>query len=69
MNLIRIVKAPDFPTGAYIMGLEGARKAYLTGKGSVTMRGVTEIVEKKNRNDIIITEIPYQVNKPGLLSR
>jgi DNA gyrase subunit A len=68
-ELIKIVKAPDFPTGAYIMGLDGARKAYLTGKGSVTMRGVTEIVEKKNRNDIIITEIPYQVNKARLIEQ
>ncbi len=68
-DLIKIVRAPDFPTGAHIMGTSGAKKAYRTGKGAVTMRAVTEIVERKNRHDIIITEIPYQVNKARLIEQ
>jgi len=69
-EIIRIVKAPDFPTGGYIMGLSGARKAFRTGKGSITMRAVTSIVEQKNnRHDIIVNEIPYQVNKARLIEQ
>lgn len=68
-KLLRIVKAPDFPTGAYIMGRRGAKQAFRTGKGSVTMRAVTEVVPQKNRNDIIVTEIPYQVNKARLIQQ
>ncbi len=69
-KIFKIIKAPDFPTGAYIVGLEGVRKAYRTGRGSITMRAVAEIVEKKGgKHDIIITEIPYQVNKARLVSQ
>lgn len=67
-QIFKIIRAPDFPTGGLIMGLEGVRKAFSTGKGSITMRAETEIFEHKNgRYDIIITEIPYQVNKAKLV--
>jgi len=69
-QIFRIIKAPDFPTGGLIMGLDGVRKAFSTGRGSVTMRAETEIVEHKNgRYDIIVTEIPYQVNKAKLVEQ
>ncbi|HSF87360.1 MAG TPA: DNA gyrase subunit A [Acidimicrobiia bacterium] len=62
-DLTRFVKGPDFPTGAYILGNKGIRDALLTGRGSVRMRAVTDVVEiKKNRVAIIVTEIPYQVS-------
>jgi DNA gyrase subunit A len=67
-ELYKIVRAPDFPGGAFIMGIDGARKAYETGRGSVTMRAKTEIFEHKNgRYDIIVSEIPYQVNKAKMI--
>ncbi|MFH1453417.1 MAG: DNA gyrase subunit A [Armatimonadota bacterium] len=69
-DLMKHIKAPDFPTGASIMGLEGAKSAYHTGRGSVTMRAKTEIEERKgNRQAIIISEIPYQVNKARLIEK
>lgn len=69
-ELFKIIRAPDFPTGGMIMGTEGARKAYKTGKGSVTIRSKTEIIEHKNgRQDIIVSEIPYQVNKARLIEQ
>lgn len=69
-ELIKIIPAPDFPTGASIMGLEGAKQAYLTGRGSVTMRAKATIEEAKgHRHTIIINEIPYQVNKSKLLEQ
>ncbi len=59
---------PDFPTGGIILGKSGIRKAYETGQGSVTLRSKTEIVERENgRKRIIITEIPYQVNKSTMI--
>lgn len=59
---------PDFPTGGIILGKSGIRKAYETGQGSVTLRSKTEIVERENgRKRIIITEIPYQVNKSAMI--
>ncbi len=62
-DLARFVKGPDFPTGAYILGNRGIRDALLTGRGSVKMRAVTDVVEiKKNRFAIVVTEIPYQVS-------
>ena len=62
-NSSSFVKAPDFPTGAYIVGNKGSRDALLTGKGSVKMRAVTDVVElRKNRFGIIVSEIPYQVS-------
>ena len=62
------VKGPDFPTGGIIMGRSGIRAAYATGRGKITLRGRAEIVEKKNgRFEIIVTEIPYMVNKARLI--
>lgn len=60
------IKGPDFPTGGYILGKSAIKKAYETGNGLITMRAKSEIVEKNNRKHIIITEIPYQVNKARL---
>jgi DNA gyrase subunit A len=68
-ELIEIVPAPDFPTGATICGREGIVQAYKTGRGSLTMRGVAQIEEEKNRNRILITEIPYQVSKQRLVEQ
>ena len=69
-ELIDIVKAPDFPTGALIMGLKGCREAYLTGKGTITMRAKTDVIEnEKGRHSIVVTEIPYQLNKAKLIEQ
>ncbi|MEC8517177.1 MAG: DNA gyrase subunit A, partial [Pseudomonadota bacterium] len=69
-ELIEIVPGPDFPTGALIMGRAGIRDAYTTGRGSVMMRARAEIVsDGKDRETIIVSEIPYQVNKAQLLER
>ena len=70
-NLIRLVPAPDFPTGAYIMGRQGAMEAYTTGRGSITMRAKSEIETNKkgDRQSIVVTEIPYQVNKAKVIER
>ena len=64
-NLIRMIPAPDFPTGGYIVGRQGAIQAYMTGRGSILMRARTEIETNKkgDRQSIVVTEIPYQVNK------
>ena len=69
-ELLEIVPGPDFPTGALIMGRGGIRDAYTTGRGSVMMRARAEIVsDGKDRETIIVSEIPYQVNKAQLLER
>ena len=69
-ELIDIVPGPDFPTGALIMGRAGIRDAYQTGRGSIMMRARAEIVtDGKDRETIIVSEIPYQVNKAHLLER
>lgn len=69
-ELLEIVPGPDFPTGGLIMGRSGSRSAALTGRGSVIMRGRTHIEEiRKDRWAIVITEIPYQVNKAAMISR
>lgn len=68
-GLMNYIKAPDFPTGGSILGISGVRKAYETGRGTITIRGKVEIEEKNNRNRIIITELPYQVNKKALITR
>jgi DNA gyrase subunit A len=68
-ELMTIVPAPDFPTGGTILGRTGAHSAMHTGKGSIVLRGKTEIEEIGNREAIIITEIPYQVNKSRLVER
>ena len=70
-EILRIVKGPDFPTGALIPGKEGIQSAYLTGRGSVMMRAVAEI-EENNKGDrfrILISELPYQVNKAALVEK
>ncbi|MFN3912078.1 DNA gyrase subunit A [Hyphomonas sp.] len=68
--LCDIVPGPDFPTGGLIMGLSGSRKALLTGRGSVIVRAKTEIeTAKNNREAIIVTEIPYQVNKAAMITK
>ena len=66
-ELMEHVKAPDFPTGGIIYGYEGVRQSYLTGRGSITMRARCEIEEEHGMERIIITEIPYQVNKAQLV--
>ncbi len=69
-ELIEIVPGPDFPTGALIMGRAGIRDAYHTGRGSVIMRARAEIItDARDRETIIVHEIPYQVNKAQLLER
>jgi DNA gyrase subunit A len=70
-NLIKLVPAPDFPTGGYIMGRQGAIEAYMTGRGSILMRAKTEIETNKkgDRQSIVVTEIPYQVNKVRVIER
>jgi DNA gyrase subunit A len=66
-ELLRIVPGPDFPTGALIMGTSGIHEAYETGRGSIRMRAVTEIEEdSKGGERIVVTELPYQVNKANL---
>lgn len=65
-ELMKFVKAPDFPTGGVIYGLDGVREAFETGRGKVVVRGKAEIEVENNRESIIITEIPYQVNKAKL---
>lgn len=66
-ELIRIVPGPDFPTAGVIAGAGGIAQAYKTGRGVITLKAVAEIVPKKDREEIIITEIPYQVNKAKLI--
>ncbi|MFQ3579937.1 MAG: DNA topoisomerase (ATP-hydrolyzing), partial [Bacteroidales bacterium] len=69
-TLIEIIKAPDFPTGGIIYGIQGVREAYLTGKGRVVMRAKAEIeTSEKGREKIIVSEIPYMVNKAELVAR
>ena len=68
-ELMTHVKGPDFPTGAIILGNSGIRQAYATGKGTITIRGKVEIQEKQNHSLIVITEIPYGVNKKELQTK
>ncbi|MBQ5316738.1 MAG: DNA gyrase subunit A [Oscillospiraceae bacterium] len=68
-DLMQCIKGPDFPTGGIIMGRSGIRAAYGTGKGKVVLRGRAEIVELHGRNCILISEIPYMVNKKKLIER
>jgi DNA gyrase subunit A len=65
-ELMRIVPGPDFPTGALVLGSEGIRAAYATGRGSIRMRAVTDIEEGDRGDRIVVTELPYQVNKANL---
>jgi len=69
-DLSEFVKGPDFPTGAYIVGTKGIDQAMRTGRGSIRMRAVTDVVEtKKGRLAIIVTEIPYQVSRDRIMER
>jgi len=70
-NLIRFIPAPDFPTAGQIVGRQGAVQAYTTGRGSILMRAKSEIETNKkgDRQAIVVTEIPYQVNKAKLIER
>jgi DNA gyrase subunit A len=68
-ELITHVKAPDFPTGGIIYGYDGVRDALLTGRGRIVMRGKAEIEEVNGREQIIVTEIPYQVNKAEMIKK
>ncbi|NOX23257.1 MAG: DNA gyrase subunit A [Actinobacteria bacterium] len=69
-DMLEFVKGPDFPSGAYILGNRGVREALLTGRGSVRMRAVTDIVEiRKGRTAIIVTEIPYQVSRDRIMAK
>jgi DNA gyrase subunit A len=69
-DLLHLVRGPDFPTGGLIVGTEGIHNAYITGRGRITMRAVTHIEEMRgNRQRIVVTELPYQVNKATLLER
>ena len=67
--LMEYIKGPDFPTGGIIYDKSVIRQAYATGRGSIVMRGKTEIIEEKGKPKIIITEIPYMVNKSNLVSK
>ena len=66
-ELMQYVKAPDFPTGGYIMGMQGVKSAYETGRGRVVMRARTEIESSAQHDTIVVTEIPYGVNKAELI--
>ena len=69
-DLMKLLPAPDFPTGGIILGQSGSRQAYLSGKGSIVIRAKHSIEEqKKDRLSIVITEIPYQVNKSSLVEK
>jgi DNA gyrase subunit A len=74
LDLMQYIQGPDFPTGGQIIGRSGIREAYLTGRGSITMRGVAEIetLQQRGRADkeaIIITQLPYQTNKAALIEK
>ncbi len=70
MDLMKFVKGPDFPTGATIMGRQGIRDAYETGRGSIKVRAVCTVEEgTQNRSNIVVTELPYQVNKARLAEK
>ena len=68
-NLMEYIKGPDFPTGGIILGNSGIRRAYETGRGTITLRAKVEIEEHHGKDRIIITELPYQVNKKSLITR
>ena len=70
LGLMEYVKGPDLPTGATILGAGGIRQAYETGKGSITIRSKTHIEEvRKDREAIVITEVPFQVNKASMIEK
>lgn len=67
LDLMKYIKGPDFPTGGYIIGREGIRQAYMTGRGTVTMRAKASIEEEGSKPRIIVHELPYQVIKARLI--
>ena len=69
LELMEKIKGPDFPTGGIILGNSGIKRAYETGKGTITVRSKVNIEEHNGKSRIIITEIPYQVNKKALITR
>ncbi len=69
LELMQSIKGPDFPTGGYILGREGIKQAYATGRGSVTMRAKATIEENNNKARIIVHELPYQVIKARLIEK
>lgn len=69
-ELMEVIKGPDFPTGGIIQGVEGLKKAYKTGKGKIVVRGKAEVEKlRSNREQIVIDEIPFEVNKANLVKR
>ena len=68
-DLMQFIKGPDFPTGGIVYGINSIKEAYATGKGSILCRAKTEIVEDEKEPKIIVTELPYQVNKAELISK
>ncbi len=69
-DLMQFVKGPDFPTGAYIVGNKGVNDALMTGRGSIKMRAVTDVVEiRKGRTAIVVTEIPYQMSRDRIMEK
>ena len=69
-ELLEYVKGPDFPTGGYVVGLDGIRDVYRSGRGRITVRGKAEIVETRNsRFRIVISEVPYMTNLTNLIER
>ena len=67
--LMERIKGPDFPTGALVVGRKGIEEAYRTGRGSITMRAVVEVEEIQNRQCLVVTELPYQVNPDNLAQK
>lgn len=68
-KIMEFIKGPDFPTGAIVEGIDGIKTAFEKGKGKVIVRAKTQIIEQKNMNQIVITEIPYEVNKADLVRK
>ncbi|MFA5765545.1 MAG: DNA topoisomerase IV subunit A [Bacilli bacterium] len=68
-EIMNIVKGPDFPTGGIVQGIEGIKSAYKNGRGKIIVKAKTEILEEKNMYKLVITEIPYEVNKSVLVKR
>jgi DNA gyrase subunit A len=69
LGIMEHIKGPDFPTGGSILGNSGIKRAYETGKGSITIRGKVETIERKDRYELVITQVPYQVNTSNLITK
>lgn len=68
-ELMQYIKGPDFPTAGVILGNGGIKRAYESGRGAITIRGMATVEETHNKHRIVITELPYQVNKKALIQR